>query len=123
MSTDQKPRVSHPPLPDGRPETWICLADWPMPEDGKRAVERELAEYRFRGKELEHLQEGIKLSYLFGGLWVALRHTARGLTVVNVEDPSSDRLHPWRRSLPPKEAEAIVIHFIEDPYEERETRI
>jgi hypothetical protein len=114
MSTEQKPRISHPPLPDGRPETWVYLADWPMPEDGKRAVEVELKWHRFRGKALTYLEEGIKLTYLFGGLWTVLNAAA---------DSTSDGLHAWLFSLPAEQSERILIHYVEGPYEEREMRI
>src|SRR5262249_17397967 len=106
------------------PQTWVCLADWPMPEDGKRAVELECKEYPFRGKELTYLEEGIKLTYLFGGLTVATKRTARGLTVLNAEDPASGGdLYSWLFSLTPEESSNVLIHYVEDPYQEREFRI
>src|SRR4051812_41715407 len=116
MSTGQKQRVTHPPLPDGRPETWVYLADWPMPEGGKLAVERECKEYPFRGKALAYLEDGIKLTYLFGGLSVATKRTDRGLTVLNAEDSTSgDGLYAWLFSLPPEEPSDVLVHYVEDP--------
>jgi hypothetical protein len=124
MSTEQKPRsTARPPLPDGRPETWVYLADCPMPEDGKRDLEAELKEHRFRGQALVYLEENLKMTYLFGGLRVATKRTARGLTVINAEDRASMRLYPWLLALPLEESNPILIHYVEDPYVERETWI
>jgi hypothetical protein len=57
--------LARPPLSDGRPETWVYLADCPMPEAGRHALEAELKEHPFRGKELVDVEENSKLTYLF----------------------------------------------------------
>ena len=127
MSIDQRavPATQRPPLPDGRPETWVHLADCPMPPEGAAHLRRELAEYPFRGQALRLLEENVKFSHLFAGLWAATRRTPRGLVVVFANDAADarERVYAWANSLPPDERSRTLVRHAEDPNEERETFI
>lgn len=124
MSTDLKPYpITRPPLPDGRPETWVYVADCAMPEDARRAVELEVKEHRFRGQALAYLEENIKFHYLFGGLEVTTTQTARGLTVIRAEEPETSQMTAWYLALPLEKRAEYHFEYLESPYEERETRI
>jgi hypothetical protein len=115
MSVEQAQQPARPAIPNGQPETWVYLADWPLPPEGRERVNVTLREYKLSRQEIGWLEEGAKLGCFFGGQWViTMRLSGRLVVLVAGEGGFSERAQ-YLKSLPREMQSEVLIEYVNDP--------